>query len=199
MKKLILLIASILLSVSAYAAQFTEGKYYTVLDAPKASEPVVTEFFSFYCPHCYGFEPVIQGLKAQLPKNVSFQKVHVSFMGNSMAVPMAKAYATMVALKVEDKVTMPMFKQIHDLKKAPRNIDALRQIFIDNGVPAEKFDSAFNGFAVDSMQKRFDQQFKKTGLRGVPGVVVNNKYIVKSDGIESVEEYYSLVNYLLTL
>lgn len=196
-----LLIASTLLSVSAFAAQFTEGTHYTVLDAPKASNPVVTEFFSFYCPHCYGFESVMEGLKNELPKNASFQKVHVSFMGSNMAVPMAKAYATMVALKVEDKVLMPMFQQIHDYKNAPSSVEDLRQVFVDNGVPAKKFDSAYKGFAVDSMQRRFDKQFAATGLQGVPGVVVNNKYIVKPDGLESnsVEEYYALVNYLLTL
>lgn len=199
MKKFILLVATTLMSLSAFAAQFSEGKHYTVLDTAKASSPTVTEFFSFYCPHCYGFEPVMEGLKDELPEGATFQKVHVSFMGNSMAVPMAKAYATMVALKVEDKVVMPMFKQIHDFKNTPSNEAELRQVFIDNGVSAKKFDSAFNGFAVDSMQKRFDKQFKATGLSGVPGVVVNNKYIVKSDGIETITEYYQLVNYLLTL
>lgn len=187
------------MSLSVFAAKFTEGDYYTVLDTPKSSNLVVTEYFSFYCPHCYKFEPVMEGLKAQLPNNASFQKAHVSFMGNNMGVPMAKAYATMVALKVEDKVVMPMFRQIHDYKSAPRNIEELRQIFTDNGVAAKDFDAAFNGFAVDSMQKRFDKQFKETGLSGVPGVVVNNKYVVKSDNIKSFEEYYQLVNYLLDL
>ena len=199
MKKLLLLVSSVLLSVMAHAAQFNEGQHYTVLDAKKSSTPVVTEFFSFFCPHCYGFEPVIAGLKDQLPSNVPVQKVHVSFMGSNMAVPMAKAYATMVALKVDDKLVMPMFKQIHDFKNTPKNEQELRQIFVDNGVSGEKFDAAFNGFAVDSMQKRFDKQFAATGLRGVPGVVVNNKYIVQSGDIKTVDEYYDLVNYLLTL
>ncbi|MDB1125822.1 thiol:disulfide interchange protein DsbA/DsbL [Vibrio algarum] len=199
MRKFILLVATTLLSMSAFSADFSEGKHYTVLEASKSSTPTVTEFFSFYCPHCYGFEPVMEGLKDELPNGAKFQKVHVSFMGNSMAIPMAKAYATMVALKVEDQVVMPMFKQIHDFKNAPSNVSELRQIFVDNGVSGEKFDSTFNGFAVDSMQKRFDKQFKATGLTGVPGVVVNNKYIVKADEIKTIDEYYQLVNYLLTL
>jgi thiol:disulfide interchange protein DsbA len=49
------------------------------------------------------------------------------------------------------------------------------------------------------MQKRFDQQFDASTLTGVPGVLVNNKYIVKPDQIKSYEEYNQLVNYLLTL
>jgi thiol:disulfide interchange protein DsbA len=159
---------------------------------------VVTEFFSFYCPHCYGFEPVIAGLKDTLPETSRFEKVHVSFMDGD-AVSMSKAYATMVALKAEDKVLMPMFTQIHEYKKGPNNIDQLRQIFVDNGVDGKKFDSAFNGFAVDSMQRKFDKQFAATGIRGVPAVVVNNKYIVNGSSVKDIPEYYKLVNYLLTL
>lgn len=199
MKKLLVLFITTLLSVSVYAAKFSEGKHYTVLDNQKTAKPTVTEYFSFYCPHCYNFEPIMEGLKNQLPKSATFQKVHVSFMGGDMAVPVAKAYATMVALDVEEQLVMPMFKQIHEFKKYPRNVADIRQIFVDNGVTAKQFDAAFNGFAVDSMQKRFDKQFKSTTLTGVPGVVVNNKYLVDAGKVKSVDEYYQLVNYLLTL
>jgi thiol:disulfide interchange protein DsbA len=199
MKKLFTLFAALVLSVSAQAAQFKEGDHYTILDVEKSAKPVVTEFFSFYCPHCFKFEGVVENMKKSLPKNAKFQKVHVAFMGNNMAVPMAKSYATMVALNVEETMVPVMFKQIHMLQKAPKNEAELRQIFVDNGVDAKKFDAAYKGFAVDSMQKRFDKQFEASTLTGVPGVLVNNKYIVKPDNIKSFEEYNQLVNYLLTL
>ena len=92
-----------------------------------------------------------------------------------------------------------MFGQIHEKQKTPRDEAELRQVFIDNGVDANKFDTAYNSFAVNSMQKRFDQQFDASTLTGVPGVLVNNKYIVKPDQIKSYEEYNQLVSYLLTL
>ncbi|MGY3572628.1 thiol:disulfide interchange protein DsbA/DsbL [Vibrio paucivorans] len=199
MKKLFALFTVLLMSASVAAAQFEEGTHYQVLDVEKASKPVVTEYFSFYCPHCYKFEGVVENLKPALPDNARFEKVHVAFMGSNMAVPMAKSYAAMVALKVEDTMVPAMFRQIHELRQPPKNEEALRQIFIDNGVDAKKFDAAYNGFAVDSMQKRFDKKFQASTLTGVPGVLVNNKYIVKPDNIRSIEEYNQLVNYLLTL
>ena len=112
---------------------------------------------------------------------------------------MAKSYATMVALDVEKSLVPAMFKQIHERRSAPKDEKALRQVFIDNGVDAKKFDSAYNSFVVNSMQKNFDKQFKQSTLTGVPGVLVNDKYIVKADKIRSYEEYNELVNYLLTL
>ncbi|MBU2897070.1 thiol:disulfide interchange protein DsbA/DsbL [Vibrio hepatarius] len=199
MKKLFALFTTLAISLSAHAAKFEQGTYYDVLDTEKSATPKVTEFFSFYCPHCYNFESVINQVKTSLPKGAQFEKVHVAFMGSDMAIPMAKSYATMVTLGVEKTMVPTMFKQIHQLRSAPKDEKALRQIFIDNGVDAKKFDATYNSFVVNSMQKSFDKQFEKSTLTGVPGVLINDKYIVKADKINSMEEYSQLVNYLLTL
>ncbi|CAK1798553.1 MULTISPECIES: thiol:disulfide interchange protein DsbA/DsbL [Vibrio] len=197
MKKLFAFFSLIMLSLSAHAAKFNEGEHYKVLDLEASKKPMVTEFFSFYCPHCNSFEPIIQQLKQQLPKDAKLQKNHVSFMGGNMGLPMSKAYATMIALKVEDKMVPVMFNRIHTMNKPPRDEAELRQIFLDEGVDAKKFDAAYNGFAVDSMVRRFDKAFKDSGLSGVPAVVVNNRYLVEAQGISSLDEYFELVNFLL--
>ncbi|CDS99565.1 MULTISPECIES: thiol:disulfide interchange protein DsbA/DsbL [Vibrio] len=197
MKKLFAFFSLIMLSLSAHAAKFNEGEHYKVLDLEASKKPMVTEFFSFYCPHCNSFEPIIQQLKQQLPKDAKLQKNHVSFMGGNMGLPMSKAYATMIALKVEDKMVPVMFNRIHTMNKPPRDEAELRQIFLDEGVDAKKFDAAYNGFAVDSMVRRFDKAFKDSGLSGVPAVVVNNRYLVEAQGINSLDEYFELVNFLL--
>ncbi|PMF76220.1 thiol:disulfide interchange protein, partial [Vibrio lentus] len=193
MKKLFAFFSLIMLSLSAHAAKFNEGEHYKVLDLEASKKPMVTEFFSFYCPHCNSFEPIIQQLKQQLPADAKLQKNHVSFMGGNMGLPMSKAYATMIALKVEDKMVPVMFNRIHNMNKPPRDEAELRQIFLDEGVDAKKFDAAYNGFAVDSMVRRFDKAFKDSGLSGVPAVVVNNRYLVEAQGINSLDEYFELV------
>ncbi|MEZ8318472.1 thiol:disulfide interchange protein DsbA/DsbL [Vibrio splendidus] len=197
MKKLFAFFSLIMLSLSAHAAKFNEGEHYKVLDLEASKKPMVTEFFSFYCPHCNSFEPIIQQLKQQLPADAKLQKNHVSFMGGNMGLPMSKAYATMIALKVEDKMVPVMFNRIHNMNKPPRDEAELRQIFLDEGVDAKKFDAAYNGFAVDSMVRRFDKAFKDSGLSGVPAVVVNNRYLIDAQGINSLDEYFELVNFLL--
>lgn len=196
--KLLAFAATLFMSLSIHAAQFDEGKHYTVLDLPHSEKSVVTEFFSFYCPHCFDFESLIQKLKQELPANAELQKNHVSFMGGDMGISMSKAYATMVSLKVEDTMIPVMFDRIHVKRLPPKNNEELRLIFTDNGVDGDKFDAAFNGFAVDSMVRRFDQAFNASGLRGVPSVVVNGKYLVLTQDINSFEQYVELVNFLLT-
>ena len=197
MKKLFALVATLMLSLSAHAAQFKEGVHYKVLDLEPSSKPSVVEYFSFYCPHCNAFEPIVKQLQAGLPEGVKLQKNHVSFMGGNMGQSMSKAYATMVSLGVENKMIPVMFNRIHNLRKPPKDDAELRQIFTDEGISGEKFDAAFNGFAVDSMVRRFDKQFQASGLRGVPSVVVNNHYLVQAQDIKTVDEYIELVKFLL--
>ncbi|SHO54306.1 thiol:disulfide interchange protein DsbA/DsbL [Vibrio quintilis] len=197
MKKLFALFATLIISLSVQADPYKEGVNYQVLDLPHSTNPTVTEYFSFYCPHCFEFEPVIQKLKLHLPKDTEFQKNHVSFMGGSMGAPMSKAYATMISLGVEDKMIPVMFNRIHVERNAPKTEAALKQIFIDQGVDAKKFDATFNSFAVDSMARRFDKGFQESKLTGVPSVIVNNKYLVVTRGIKDNEDYFKLVDFLL--
>ena len=125
MKKLFALFSMLVLSLSANATQFKEGEYYKVLDQEASKKPNVTEFFSFYCPHCNTLEPIIQEVKKQLPEGVKFQKNHVSFMGGTMGPSMSKAYSAMVAWDLEDKMVPVMFDRIHKMKKAPRNLSLI--------------------------------------------------------------------------
>lgn len=200
LKKIAALFGALVLSfsVNATATKFSEGDYYKVLDLPASSTPTVNEFFSFYCPHCNSFEPLIQGLKKQLPEDAKFQKSHVSFMGGNMGKSVSKAYAVMVMLDIEDKMVPVLFNRIHTMNKPPRNDEELRQIFLDEGVSAKDYDGAFKSFANNSMVNRFNKSFQSSGLTGVPAVVVNNKYLVQTGKITSAEEYYELINWLTT-
>ncbi|WP_086981823.1 thiol:disulfide interchange protein DsbA/DsbL [Vibrio aphrogenes] len=197
MKKIFTLFAALLLSFAAQAERFPEGDYYKTIDLTKSTTPTVTEFFSFYCPHCHAFEPMIGALKQHLNGKADFEKVSVSFMGGNMGKPMSKAYATMVSLGVDDKLVPVMFSRIHDQRNPPKNEAELRQIFLDNGVSAEDFDGTYNSFAVDSMVRRFDKSFQDSGLSGVPTVIVNNKYIVDASKIKDINEYFDLIDFLL--
>ncbi|MFD2179330.1 thiol:disulfide interchange protein DsbA/DsbL [Veronia pacifica] len=197
LKKIMMGTVLLLGALSAHAAQFKEGNHYRVLDQPKSEAPNVTEFFSFYCPHCNNLEPAMVALKKQLPDNAKLYKNHVSFMGGNMGIEVSKAYATAELLKVEDKITPVLFDRIHRLRKQPKSVDELRQIFIDEGVSADKFDKTFNSFPVNAMSNRYMAAFKKTGLTGVPGLVVNGKYVVQMQSLKSIDELFELVDYLL--
>ncbi|MBD1577292.1 MULTISPECIES: thiol:disulfide interchange protein DsbA/DsbL [Vibrio] len=197
MKKIFTLVAALMLSFTVNAASFKEGDNYKVLDTAHSSSPTVTEFFSFYCPHCNAFEPIIGQLKKHVEGRAEFQKMSVSFMGGNMGQAMSKGYATMVSLGVDDKLVPLMFNRIHVQNNAPRNEAELRQFFLDNGIAAKDFDGTFNSFAIDSMVRRYDKSFTDAGLSGVPAIIVNGKYLVELKNFQNVDQAFDLIDYLL--
>ncbi|WP_394213545.1 thiol:disulfide interchange protein DsbA/DsbL [Enterovibrio calviensis] len=198
LKKVLAFAAVTMLAFSAHAARFNAGEDYQVLNLPKTESPTVTEFFSFYCPHCFKSQGLMEELKKQIPENVAFNKNHVSFMGGNMGKSLSKAQATAIMLGVEEKMMPVIFNRIHLLQKPPRNDEELRQMFIDEGVDAEQYDGTFNSFAANAMANRFDKGFQASGLRGVPAVIVNGKYHVTPKTVKSTDDYFELVNFLLT-
>ena len=70
----------VLISGTAAAqASFVVGTdYLDISPAVKTSNPdkvVVTEIFSYYCPHCFRFEPFVEKWAADLPEGVVFEQV----------------------------------------------------------------------------------------------------------------------------
>lgn len=65
-------------SFALQAASFEEGKdYVTVAGITEAQKPVLREFFSYNCPHCYKQEPLMDLTVQLLGKDVAFERTPV--------------------------------------------------------------------------------------------------------------------------
>lgn len=195
--KQLLIIAALLCSSMLFAAEFEEGKHYKIVseNASKAAE--VQEFFSYFCPHCFNFEPVVANLKPTLPDGVPFKKVPVGFMGQQMGPELQRAFASAQLLNIEDKITAALFQQIHVNRKAPANREQLQQVFEAQGVSADTFNSTINSMPVMAAVSEFDQQREKLNITSVPSFVVNGRYLVNVSSLKSQEEFNALINFLL--
>lgn len=178
------------------ASEFQEGQDYVVIDNPKSSELSITEYFSFYCYSCREFEPVMEQVKSNFP-NVKFEKFHISFTGDNMAPKVSKAYATMLALGIEDRMRDVFYRQFLELKLPPKNVEDIKNIFIENGVTARDFDDSYNSFSVELMVQKFDEGFYSSGIKSSPSVIVNNQYLISPSNDKSAEYYVELMKYLI--
>lgn len=206
-KHLFACIVLLMLPLSAFAAEgsqarFPEGDYYQVLPVESTAKPVVTEFFSFFCGHCYNFEPLMGELKNKLNPGVAFEKSHVDFMPRGrkdIANRYTKALYTAQILKVEDKVIPKIFESVH-VKRQTLDTDAkMAALFTESGIQPDKFNAAFNGFMTNGAVSQMKAAQEQVQLQSVPTVVVNGKYKVIPNKITSNEEYIALINYLTTL
>jgi thiol:disulfide interchange protein DsbA len=199
MKKALLMAAALLFTpLAATAADYQEGVHYTVInEGPGSAKPEITEFFSFFCGHCYNFsKTVIPNIKKTLPEGVAFNQSHVEFIGSEMGVEMSRAFAVAHQLKVEDKVEPALFAAIHDKKQSFASLNDIRLLFIANGVEGKDFDAAANSFMVNAQMSKMKRDATNAKISGVPSLVVNGKYRVETGSIKSYDELLDIAYYL---
>ncbi|MBO1257010.1 thiol:disulfide interchange protein DsbA/DsbL [Alteromonas sp. 5E99-2] len=205
MKKLALLfVLSVAISFQGFAQElWKEGEHYVVLDKPAAEKPVIREYFSFWCPHCFNFEPLVAQIKEKKADNVKLEKVHVNFMGfTSPEIQEQATRAMMVAraLKREDELSNAIFKHIHVGRGVVANLDDLKAIFVENGVDAAEFDKLASSFGVNNFVKRNNKSISdyRQFLTGVPNFIVNGKYQVKFTRDMTPDDIVNLIVWLST-
>ncbi len=165
-----------------------EGDQYTVINpAGKAEQPVVVEFFSYTCGHCFSMESFLGPWKKEKPTNVNFQRMHVVGMFGEQGDMLAKAYYTAEVLGIIEKVHQPFFDLIHVDKKMPRNDQEIAAYFAKFGVKEETVLSTMKSFAVNMKMGQAKQALQKYKLRGVPGFVINDKYFADGKTAKSLE------------
>ena len=198
--------ATLGLAANASAVQYEEGKHYETIDARASKKPEVKEFFSFYCPHCNNFEPVVKELKTLLKDGVKFKKSHVDFSGPrdpEIQTILAQGYATANVLPQKDALVAAVFNHIHGKRARINELADMKDIFVSQGVSAEDFDKYYNSFSVRTMASKMkrDQEYyqQKGALKGVPTFIVNGKYRVilgADSGISDAKSMADLINYL---
>ncbi len=183
MKKVLLsLLLAVFLPLQACAQeQWKKGEHYQVINENASAEKEVLEFFSFWCPHCYSFEPLVKEIKSQLDEDVKFKKVHANFMGSTSAKIQDDATRAMMigkALKNELQLNDAIFRHIHVQRGTITGLKDLQNIFLANGVSPEDFDKMAKSFSVNSLvqQNKKTQATYRKHLTGVPSFIVNGKF-----------------------
>jgi thiol:disulfide interchange protein DsbA len=203
MKKLFsILLVALLLPLSASAAdQWQEGKHYTVISDKATAKPEVKEFFSFWCPACFRFEPLVKSIKAGIDDDVKFTKVHVNFMqfaGPDVQEDATKAMIIGRAMKKEEELNAAIFNYIHQQRSTVTGLKDLRSVFIINGVEPEAFDKMAKSFSVKSLVNKNNKEIAtfRESLNGVPNFIVNGKYQAKFSRDMTADDIVNLIVWL---
>ena len=183
MKKILLLLSLTLLMPLQACSQekWREGSHYNVIAEQVTEKKEVLEFFSFWCPHCFSFEPIVKNIKSTLADDVEFKKIHVNFMGfASAAIQNEATKAMMVARELNKGVELnqAIFRYLHESRSAITSINDLKNIFVVNGVEPEEFDKVMSSFGVNSMLQMNNRSIEKyrKHVSSVPNFIVNGKY-----------------------
>lgn len=191
------LVCGLILSASfaLQAANFQEGRdYTTVTGIPEAQQPVLREFFSYNCPHCYKQEPLMVSTVALLGKEVAFERTPVG-VGRTAWGLSQLAYYVAQKLKMTQQVHEAIFKQIHDKGEPFTRPEQVKAFFVSQGAKAEDVDTVMNSVDAKLAMMNYDSQAELAGIKGVPSLLVNGRYMLTSR-TRTPEELAELVKFL---
>jgi thiol:disulfide interchange protein DsbA len=171
-----------LLNRPARAAAPVAGKDYENVDPPQpTTDPglvVVTEYFSYMCPHCAAFAPTFTAWARMQPKDVKVERVAIS-LGHRPWEPAARAYPVLLAMNAVDKVEDALWASIHQQGAQLYTEAAIADWMGKHGVDAKSFSSQYKSFAVDMQQRTAESRARANRVGSTPTLVVDGRYRIQ--------------------
>lgn len=176
-----LLFSIIILCVSSAASQGLPGRDYTVLDPPRGTRDpnriVVTEFFSYQCPHCYAFHPAWKAWARTLPEDVVLERQAVA-IGRPQWEPTARAFYALDAMNEIDALDDALFAAIHVDGIALLDEASLTAWVSKQGIGGAEFVEMYGGFGIGTRVARAERLARDVRIPGVPTLLIDGRYVV---------------------
>jgi thiol:disulfide interchange protein DsbA len=163
--------------------------------APAGSIDVI-EFFSFACPHCFEFEPLLEAWLARKPAGVRFHRSPVRFLQNyANFQPM---YFALEAMGLADTLPQKVFEAVHVEHQRLDKPDDIAAFMARNGVDAARFMSLFNSFGVRTKVQQANALLEACGVDaiGVPALAVQGRWVTSPRQAKSGQQALAVVDWL---
>ena len=209
-------LALTLAPVTQATQTWTEGSQYDVITPAQhtnvpAGKVEVMEVFSYGCPSCNGFQPVMAALQHSLPSNARMVFLPASFHPEEDWTMLQRAYFTAQALGISERTHQAIFDavwkngelSIVDLQtNRPKNPeptiqDAAKVYNKLTGIPVDKFLAVSQSFAVEVKMKADDAYLVHAQADSTPTIVVNGKYRLNVSSAGGADQVIQLVKYLV--
>jgi thiol:disulfide interchange protein DsbA len=177
-----------------------EGTHYTKLAqrapvAAPAGKIEVVEFFSYGCPHCFSFEPTLEGWAKQLPADVVLRRVPVGF--NAAYETYQKIYYALEAMGQLNAMHRKVFDAIHVQRQRLDKEADIVAFMQANGVDGAKFAEHFKSFSVQTKQRQAKQLTESYRIEGVPTLGVQGLYVTSGSLAGSNERALAVADKLV--
>ena len=141
------------------------------------SKIVVTEFFSYQCPHCYRFAKSYAAWTAGLPADVKTDRAAVA-IGHEAWAASSQAFYALSVLKAVPRIDDAFFGAIHQERKPLTDEASITNWVAGQGIDRTQFQNAYRSFSVQLQTKRADDLSRKVRLPSVPALLIDGKYLV---------------------
>ncbi len=196
--------------------KWVEGKNYFRIEPaqPKVGNTdkvEVTEVFSYACPSCNNFHPLVEKLAASLPSYAVMSYLPVSFIPQENFPMLQRAYLTAQALGVAEKANDAMYDAVWKSKELSSQradgrglkpmsdlptIEDAAKVYARFGVDPKEFVAVANSFGINTQVKRADQLVRAYGVEGTPTIVIDGKYRFDGPSAGGYAQMVELAKYL---
>jgi thiol:disulfide interchange protein DsbA len=200
----------------AQSPQWREGKdYFPVEPAQPVSVPAgkveVTEVFSYACPACDRFYPIMDQMRKSLPADAVVDYVAAGFLPSEDWPVFQRAYYCAKALGIAAKTHDAMFDavwktgqlqtvdpQTERLRNPLPSIEDVAQWYHrQTGILTQTFLAAAHSFGVDVQVHQADAYLKACQVRETPTVIVNGRYRVDPSSAGGYLQMVEVVKWLV--
>jgi protein dithiol oxidoreductase (disulfide-forming) len=212
------LLALASLQALAQAPHFTLGQHYFLV---QPSQPTnvppgkveVTEVFSYACPACNQFQPVMSRLRGNLPSNVVLNYVAAAFNTAEDWPVFQRCFYTAQVLGVAERTHDAMFDAVWksgELAVVDQKSNRLRNPLPTSedcaafyqrtaAVSKEQFLATAKSFTVDTRIRRADALVLAYRADSTPTIIVNGKYRLTPTSAGGYNETLALIKYLVAM
>jgi thiol:disulfide interchange protein DsbA len=166
-------------SAGASPAAPVLGTEYVKLAEPQKTDAgnkvEVIEFFAYYCPHCYAFEPSLSAWVKKQGDNIVFKRIHVG-RGPSV-LPQQKLFFTLDALGLLEQNHQKVFDAMHVHNNPLRTDQAVSDWAASAGIDKNKFAATYNGMGVDAKVRRTERMMGDYRVDYWPMVIIDGKWM----------------------
>ncbi|WP_018918560.1 thiol:disulfide interchange protein DsbA/DsbL [Vreelandella zhanjiangensis] len=189
-KTLLVALTGLSLSAAVSAQELVEGKDYTLLESPVATQVdedqiEVTEVFWFGCPHCYRLQTPVNEWYDTLEDDISVVHMPATMGGNWNTH--ATAFYAAESLGIEEDLHADFFDAIHQDGRKLTDSDEIAEFFSDYGVSEEDAKKALTSFNVRSDVNKANSRMREMRLMGVPALVIDGRFVVTPSSAGSLE------------
>lgn len=169
-----------------------EGVHYQVLpqklDTPAGKQVEVIEFFSYACPHCNVFEPLLAEWVKKQGSNIVFRRVHVAAGARGLA--QLRMYSTLEALGLVEQYHTRVFAAMHQQGVRFADDEQVLDWVTKAGIDRARFADAYRSMGVQSRVRRATSMMNDYKIDHWPMVAIDGRFIT-SPSMANPEESHA--------
>lgn len=166
-------------AAKASPAQPREGADYQALPEAQPTDSgrriEVTEFFAYYCPHCYAFEPRLADWVRKQGDGIAFRRVHVA-RGAPVAAQQ-RLFFTLEALGLLDRFHDKVFHAYHVERASFAQDEQVFDWASRAGIDRAAFIDAYRSFGVQARLRRAQALMEAYRVTHWPMIAIDGRFL----------------------